>query len=179
MNGRIYSFNIKRNDEYVINMVPCRRVSDGELGMYDYVSKKFYTNSGTGTFTAAELNPTADSPVQLISVGEYDSASGKYKIPVKVNNGKNVVVTNIYLDEPLRKIDEYADYIDFENKKVVRRIASEYLNTVNNASSYNDVYKKFLSNIKYEPLLFDAEPDNIDVVKRHPEYICCLLHHRL
>ncbi len=166
MNGRIYSFNIKRNNEYVINMVPCRRVSDGELGMYDYVSKKFYTNNGTGTFTAAELNPTVDSPVQLISVGEYDSASGKYKIPVKVNDGKNVVVTNIYLDEPLRKIDEYADYIDFENKKVVRRIASEYFNTVNNASSYKDSYKKFLSNIKYEPLLFEGEPGNTDVVKK-------------
>ncbi len=30
--------------------------------------------------------------------------------------------TNIYLDEPLRKIDEYNDYIDFENGKIVRNI---------------------------------------------------------
>lgn len=29
---------------------------------------------------------------------------------------------NIYLDEPLRKIGEYADYIDFESGKVVRNI---------------------------------------------------------
>ena len=33
-------------------------------------------------------------------------------------------ITNIYLDEPLRKIGDYADYIDFENKKVVRKIKS-------------------------------------------------------
>lgn len=28
--------------------------------------------------------------------------------------------TNIYLDQPLRKIGEYTDYIDFENQKIVR-----------------------------------------------------------
>lgn len=30
--------------------------------------------------------------------------------------------TNIYLKEPIRKIGDYSDYIDFENKKVVRNI---------------------------------------------------------
>ena len=37
----------------------------------------------------------------------------KYKIPM---------TTNIYLDEPLRKIGDYADYIDFKEQKVVRNI---------------------------------------------------------
>ena len=32
------------------------------------------------------------------------------------------VVTNIYLNEPLRKAGDYADYIDFKNKKIVRKI---------------------------------------------------------
>ena len=31
-------------------------------------------------------------------------------------------ITNIYLDSPLRSIGEYADYIDFRNKKVIRMI---------------------------------------------------------
>lgn len=31
-------------------------------------------------------------------------------------------VTNIYLDEPLRKVGDYADYIDFDNKKIVRNV---------------------------------------------------------
>lgn len=30
--------------------------------------------------------------------------------------------TNIYLDEPLRKIEEYSDYIDFKNQKVFRNV---------------------------------------------------------
>lgn len=47
-----------------------------------------------------------------------------YKILVNVNN----VITNIYLDEPLRKIGEYSDYIDFANGKVVRNIDEIVLN---------------------------------------------------
>ena len=32
------------------------------------------------------------------------------------------VTTNIFLDEPLRKVGDYADYVDFERQKVVRNI---------------------------------------------------------
>lgn len=32
------------------------------------------------------------------------------------------ISTNIYLDEPLRKVGDYADYIDFENNEIVRNI---------------------------------------------------------
>lgn len=35
------------------------------------------------------------------------------------------ITTNIYLDEPLRKVGDYADYIDFENGKVVRNIKAK------------------------------------------------------
>lgn len=45
-----------------------------------------------------------------------------YKIPVKVSGNGESITTNIYLDEPLRKVGEYADYIDFENGKVVRNV---------------------------------------------------------
>ena len=37
------------------------------------------------------------------------------------------ITTNIYLDEPLRKIGNYADYIDFKEKKVVRYIFKHVL----------------------------------------------------
>ena len=50
-----------------------------------------------------------------------------YKIPVKVSDelGNETVTTNIYLKEPLRKISDYTDYIDFENGKVVRNIGEK------------------------------------------------------
>lgn len=34
----------------VRHLIPCYRKNDNEIGMYDTVSKSFFTNSGTGTF---------------------------------------------------------------------------------------------------------------------------------
>lgn len=46
-----------------------------------------------------------------------------YKIPVTVSNGTNSVTTPIYIgSEPLHKIGDYADYVDFERGVVVRNI---------------------------------------------------------
>ena len=47
------------------------------------------------------------------------------------------ITTNIYLDEPLRKIGDYTDTIDFEKGKVVRNIKSIDAEP-NGWSSYND-----------------------------------------
>lgn len=38
------------------------------------------------------------------------------------------VTTNIYLAEPLRKVGEYADYIDFEKQKIIRNTYKIFLN---------------------------------------------------
>ena len=39
----------------VRNFVPVQRISDNEVGMYDTVNHKFYTNDGTGAFTAGSV----------------------------------------------------------------------------------------------------------------------------
>ena len=44
--GRIYELSFGN----VANLIPCYRLSDQEPGMYDTVTKQFFTNSGTGTF---------------------------------------------------------------------------------------------------------------------------------
>ena len=49
---KIYNDNI-----LVRHFIPARRKSDSVLGMYDLVNKTFYTNSGSGSFTAgSEVN---------------------------------------------------------------------------------------------------------------------------
>lgn len=48
--GRIVYYHHKKADETEINLIPCYRKSDNKPGMYDTVSKTFYTNSGTGEF---------------------------------------------------------------------------------------------------------------------------------
>lgn len=47
--------------------------------------------------------------------------------------------TNIYLNEPLRKAGDYADYIDFKNKKIVRKIKTFTF-------SINDLKYKYVYN---------------------------------
>ena len=51
------------------------------------------------------------------------------------------ITTHIYLDEPLRKVGDYADYIDFKNQKVVRNIFKQSLNATS-------IYKKLNSVIR-------------------------------
>ncbi len=56
-------------------------------------------------------------------------------------------ITNIYLDSPLRKVGDYADYIDFKTGKVVRNIKEITLNGSENwiyDSNFNAF--KFLNN---------------------------------
>ncbi len=56
----IYNAKIWDGNTLIRNMIPARRNSDGVLGMYDTVNDKFYTNSGTGTFEAAEKTKLND-----------------------------------------------------------------------------------------------------------------------
>lgn len=52
VNGmRLYDFSIALNGNYVNILVPCYRISDGEIGLYDLVTGTFKTNEGTGSFT--------------------------------------------------------------------------------------------------------------------------------
>lgn len=46
-----------------------------------------------------------------------------YKIPIKAVNDAKEEFVNVYLEEPLRKVGDISDYIDFENKEIVRNIA--------------------------------------------------------
>ena len=47
---RIYKYTVEQNGKRVVNFIPCIRKSDSKPGMYDTVSKTFYTNAGTGEF---------------------------------------------------------------------------------------------------------------------------------
>ena len=64
--GKIYYSKLYNNNILVFDGVPCYRKSDNEIGMYDLVSNTFYTNAGTGTFTAgAEIVPTPSKPISI------------------------------------------------------------------------------------------------------------------
>lgn len=89
--------------------------------------------------------------------GTIDLSSFYIKIDDKVVYGSDRKDINIYLDEPLRKIGNYADYIDFKNGKIVRNIKSDYITSVLSKSSATGTYGLFLSEITEKPLLIYDE----------------------
>lgn len=55
--GKLFTFKIFDNGMTVRNFIPAKRKSDNTIGLYDIINKVFYTNQGTGTFTAGpEVN---------------------------------------------------------------------------------------------------------------------------
>lgn len=52
--GKLYSCKILNNNNLIRNFVPCKNTSE-ILGLYDAVNNVFYTNAGTGTFTAGPI----------------------------------------------------------------------------------------------------------------------------
>lgn len=73
----------------------------------------------------------------LLYRNTYKDADGNYQFPaiicrnIQIEEGtsstayepyKGSETTHIYLGEPLRKVGDYADYIDFKNQKVARKI---------------------------------------------------------
>ena len=53
---------IYNNGTLVRDFVPVKRNSDGAIGMYDTVTKAFFANAGTGTFTAGPNVANTDVP---------------------------------------------------------------------------------------------------------------------
>lgn len=65
---KLYSFKLYDNNTLVRNLIPAKRNSDNVVGMYDTVTDTFFTNQGTGTFTAGPTAvPTPDTPMDIIS----------------------------------------------------------------------------------------------------------------
>lgn len=96
--------------------------------------------------SGVEVNNVIVKPmISLENTDEYEPYG--YKIPIKVSGNGKTVTTNIYLDEPLRKIGNYADCIDFENSKIIRKIkcielkkaTDKYTYTGKNGANFADI----------------------------------------
>ena len=65
--GYIYPLKAYQNDVLVRDFVPAKRDIDNVIGMYDKVSGTFFTNAGTGSFTAGpNAVPTPDKPMDIV-----------------------------------------------------------------------------------------------------------------
>jgi hypothetical protein len=73
-------------------MIPCYRVSDNVIGMYDVIGKTFHINKGTGTFTKGENVYELPSGYQKVEYISTNTTTGQYidtgVIPSYVNGTK-------------------------------------------------------------------------------------------
>ena len=91
----------------------------------DYISLILIWNESGVVFDNVVKKPMISN--NQITSSNYEHPG--YKIPITVSNGTETKTTNIYLKEPLRKIGEYADYLDLTNKKVVRNVKEKVLSS--------------------------------------------------
>lgn len=94
--ARLYSCKIIKDDETVRNYIPAKRNSDGAVGLYDQISKTFFTNAGTGTFTAGSEIPSATSGWLFDKLKSY----GTYTITA--TNGTNTATQDVLVDMAAR-----------------------------------------------------------------------------
>ena len=106
------------NGTLVLDMVPVKR-SDNVLGMYDLVSGQFFTNQGTGTFTAG--NPVTD-PVEIYTDGTVETIED--------------TIGNTATTEMLLKVGDYQDVQSIIDGVVTRNVGVKVLNGTENWSSY-------------------------------------------
>lgn len=57
---RLYALKMWTNGTLVRNFIPAKRNSGGAIGLYDLANAQFYTNAGTGAFTAGPV--VTDTP---------------------------------------------------------------------------------------------------------------------
>ena len=77
--GKIYSCKIYYQDVLERDLVPCYRISDKEIGMYDLVNNQFYTNVWNWAFTIPTLNSLQNiilTPTNEINITPNNNGSG-------------------------------------------------------------------------------------------------------
>ena len=119
-----------------------------------------FTTEANCSYIYLQYVKAEETPMLEESDVETEYEPYGYKVPIKISNGLETTTTNIYLNEPLRKIGDYADYINYKNKKVVRNIAREFITNVEYISSNSGAYKTFLSDISHKPLISYGDYNN-------------------
>lgn len=95
----------------------------------------FYKNSKQFSFCIL-ARKNALSNLMVYDIAYYaDTDTTEYEPYVKPT------ITHIYLDEPLRKVGDYADYIDFKNQKVIRNVVKHSLTAFSIYKKLNGVIR--------------------------------------
>ena len=118
--------------------------------------------SSTSSITNLTINNISNYKPQL-EVGDIPTLYKPYgivKIPITTTNENGDSLTNIYLNEPLRKIGDAQDYIDFRSQKVYRNVRELVLTGeekffVVSTTTENKFYRFQMTNEQLAPSISD------------------------
>ncbi len=164
------SGKFKENTQYTISCYAAFQFMDLDSRAIPIIAIRY--TDGTIFSVVGQLNrddfskvvavSSADKTIDCLFVQNFAANAKVYFKDFQIEEGatateyekyRKPVVSNIYLDEPLRRVGDYTDDIDFEKRTVVRRIYCERLSSTNlremisgNTSRYyKSVSKKILS----------------------------------
>ena len=121
--ARVYSARLLKNNELVLDYVPCYRESDGEAGFYDLVSQKFIRNSGTGNAKVGKEVHNVSNSYEQVDYIEY-TGTQQIVIPHNVTSSTEVEVT-------------LANNADNSNTYSIVDMGDATLKVINNIPTYN------------------------------------------
>lgn len=87
--GKLYSFKIYENGILQRDMIPCVRVVDGVVGLYDLVDGGFFTNEGMGEFIAPNPIETYTLPYYINLYADKTNKVNFDQIRVLTETGDN------------------------------------------------------------------------------------------
>ena len=168
-NGSTYICNankipVKPNTEYYLSRIGSEQTFIHSILMYD--SDNNYLGAATTTTVDSAKKFTTNNDANYISfniktikTSITPSELGQVQLSETLSEYEPYYkqTTNIYLDEPLRKIGDYADYIDFKDQKVVRTIKEKILDPKatyhKNIISTSNAYVVYFEDYKADSLL--------------------------
>ena len=117
------ALKLKADLAWIKSLLPQSTASGTSITLTDHLEGMEVINYSIYGNSTQDGEPTPETPIEIQSVGdlitdEEDENYGKYDVPVTVNDE----TYHIYINEPLRKVGDYADYIDYQNQQVVRKV---------------------------------------------------------
>ena len=110
--GRIYDtfkvYTSLDDSQLVAEFVPARRESDGELGMYDVVRDRFFTNVGEGSFIAEDHDNHGELPSGYTRLSYLEGDGQAY-----IDTGLSVLTNGFRVEGRVASLDIESDRVIF------------------------------------------------------------------
>ena len=166
--GKIWKLKVVQNDALVRNLIPAKN-SSNVIGMYDTVSGQFFTNDGTGTFTAGPTAvPSPDAPVDIVSNnGVLKVSPNLFNKDLVPNENKYIIASRGTANTPSSSEFRHSDYITIkENTQYYVGIVVSPANAAGLA--FYDDTKTYISGLSLTQL---GDANNIITSPNNAKYI--------